>query len=268
VPELLKTLRDCQISCLDMAASCRRGRILRDGLRVVISGRPNVGKSSLFNLLVASNRSIVSPMPGTTRDTIEAWISIAGHGVRLVDTAGLRASDCPIESEGVRRSLAEMESSDLVVYVLDALAPSHNDDLLFLTSADPQRTLVVINKSDLHPLPALPLVIQRFRSLRISCSQITNIEHVADCIIHILAPATMCHESCEPAVSERHRLLLDEASESIHTAMQILDSRPDDGPALACPSLRNAADSLGAISGRTYTDDLLNQIFATFCIGK
>lgn len=268
VPALVMTLFDCRTSCLDMAASCRRGRLLRDGVRVAIAGRPNVGKSSLFNLLVAANRSIVSNLPGTTRDTIEEWISIAGHGIRLVDTAGLRTSDCPVEREGVRRSLAEMESSDLVLYVMDALDPAHPEDLSFLASANPGKTLVIINKVDLHPSPDLPSAASRFRSLKISCSELVNIETIAHTISKLMDQMAAGYEFCEPAVSERHKRLLDDAAESIRTAMEILNARPEDGPALASPGLRNAADSLGAISGRTYTDDLLDQIFSRFCIGK
>ncbi|OQW97779.1 MAG: tRNA uridine-5-carboxymethylaminomethyl(34) synthesis GTPase MnmE [Verrucomicrobia bacterium A1] len=106
--------------CRTLAGSCREGRLLRDGIRVVIAGRPNVGKSSLFNLLLGRDRTIVSPHAGTTRDTVEEWISIDGYGVRLVDTAGIRPSTCPIEQEGVRRAIDQLSSAGLILSVVDA----------------------------------------------------------------------------------------------------------------------------------------------------
>jgi tRNA modification GTPase TrmE len=135
-----------------LCATWEEGRILREGLRVVIAGRPNAGKSSLFNLLLDTPRAIVHTQAGTTRDTIEEAVQWAGLPIRLVDTAGLRESACEIEQEGVRRSHAQRAAADLVLFVVDVHAPPHPDECA-LIAARPARRLILGNKADLgrHP---------------------------------------------------------------------------------------------------------------------
>jgi tRNA modification GTPase len=254
--------------CRTLAASCREGRLLRDGIRVVIAGRPNVGKSSIFNLLVGRDRTIVSPHAGTTRDTVEEWISIDGYGVRLVDTAGIRPSACPIEQEGVRRAIDQQSYADLILYVIDANYCIDPVDERFVLQADPARTAVVVNKTDLTPtLPAWTSTIPH-RTVRVSCMQEDNKEVLALFVASAIRTILGGGAGVSMTVSERHRRLLDAAADFFQAAIASISSGELDGVAPACSQVRCGLESLGQISGRVYSDELLDGIFSKFCIGK
>lgn len=267
--DALKTaLQEALSRCRTLAGSCREGRLLRAGIQIVIAGRPNVGKSSLFNLLVGRDRTIVSPQAGTTRDTVEEWISIGGYGVRLVDTAGLRPSDCPIEREGVRRAIDQLSSADLVLYVVDAQHSLDTVDAQFIAESDPGRTVVVVNKIDLISSPPAWIAELQHRNVSISCLQSVHNELLAQFLLTSIQTTIGVGAEVSLAVSERHRLLLDAAGDMFQAALSVLVSGRTDGVAPACSQIRCGLESLGQITGRTYSDDLLDGIFAQFCIGK
>jgi len=265
---LMTALRGCSARCRALAASCRQGRLLRDGIRIVIAGRPNAGKSSLFNLLVGHGRAIVSPRAGTTRDTIEEWLSIAGYPVLLIDTAGIASSPCEIEQEGVRRSMDELVSSDLVLYVIDANEGLQDDDQATLRGLGPARVLIVWNKIDLlhdaapvHPQDPWP-------SVSTSCTEGSTAEIVISTVADLIVRSMGAQEDGAPAVSERHRVLLDAASAAFSQAADLLGSPRDDAPELACAHIRDGVENLDAVTGARFDDDLLDRIFSAFCIGK
>lgn len=254
--------------CRALAGSCRAGRLLRDGIRIVIAGRPNVGKSSVFNLLVGRDRTIVSPQAGTTRDTVEEWISVDGYGVRLVDTAGIRPSACPVEKEGVRRAIDQLSSADIILYVVAAQQYMDLVDEQFIKDSDPGRTVIVVNKIDLvSTAPSWTKDIPR-RHVRVSCLQAVFREP----LVHFLSLAmrAVVGASADVAltVSERHRILLDAAACLFQDALLDLSSGRPDAVAPACSRIRCGLETLGKISGRSYSDDLLDSIFSKFCIGK
>ncbi len=265
---LVGSLRHCIDSCRTLAASFREGRMLRDGITVVIAGRPNAGKSSLFNLLLDDARAIVSAHPGTTRDTIDAWITIDGYGVRLVDTAGIGPSDCAIEQEGIRRSRAELAASDFVFYVLDSTIDPQNVDLETIGSIDPRRIILVRNKIDLGGEVPVPPFLETYRSVRASCLHNTDTKALAHLLLDMIRQDIPKDPMVTPAVSERHRALLASAAGAFQSAAEVLSSEREDGAALACSLVRNGAEHLGDILGVDYDEDLLDRIFSQFCIGK
>jgi tRNA modification GTPase len=267
-PSLVQSLRHCADACRSLAASCREGRMLRDGIKVVIAGRPNAGKSSLFNRLLGDARAIVSAQPGTTRDTIEEWITIDGYGIRLVDTAGIGPSDCTIEQEGVRRSKMHVAASDFILYVMDATIQIEDVDYEILASVDRRRVLIVRNKIDLGGEAPMPPWVEPYRVVRTSCSENVSIQHVTDVVLDMIREDAPPVQTSAPTVSERHRLFLDSAAGSFLAAAEILCSGREDQTVLACSHVRSGAEDLGAILGTDYDEDLLDRIFSRFCIGK
>jgi tRNA modification GTPase len=227
------------------------GRLMRHGLRVAIVGPPNVGKSSLLNALLGSDRAIVSPVPGTTRDYVEERADFGGFPVVLIDTAGLRRTEDPIEEIGVQRSISQAAHADLVWYVIDSsVGWTQSDEESVYTFSAPVE--VVANKSDLG---------NAGRGIAVSAITRSGLPE-------LVASAQARFETNEelPAVNLRHRELLAESATALESAVSTLASdHPDD---LVSVSLQEAVRSLGEITGETATPDVVSRIFREFCIGK
>jgi len=254
-----------------LAATYRRGKIVREGVGIVIVGRPNVGKSSLLNRILGEKRAIVTPIPGTTRDFIEETVAIGGIPVRLIDTAGIRHPENPIEKEGIGLVWGRLATADLVLLLLDgsmALTPE-DQELLLQMQAKP--LIPVINKSDLPQ----QLDRERLQSLlpqgappavRISAKYGDGIDLLTAAIQAMLL-ATPAEEVSGAVITDlRHKVALEKAAESLDHAREGLCSGLS--PELTALEIREALDSLGEITGRTTSEDVLNRIFANFCVGK
>jgi len=249
---LLEDLQSVESRILHLLSTANEGRILREGVRLVLCGAPNAGKSSLLNRLLGFERAIVSDVPGTTRDTIEEFASLGGIPFRITDTAGLRDSEDAVEREGVVRARRAMESADVTVRVVDGTdagsGESHPGDL------------VVFNKSDLcKQSPSLP-------GLRISC--LTG-EGIPELVHDIVSRAVGAHPIDAPslaAINARHQACLDRALGCLREAMTGIAE--DLSPELTSPPLRAALDSIGEVTGATGIEDILGEIFSRFCIGK
>jgi tRNA modification GTPase len=248
-----------------LLATWDEGHLLREGAYVVISGKPNVGKSTLLNALLGKDRAIVTPVPGTTRDTIEESLVIDGFLVRIVDTAGLRDTDCVIEGEGIRRTRSAIEKADLILYLIDGSQRMDSDDLDQVKALPVDKTVILVNKSDLPKKVIIPSLMTDWSVLNISLLSGDDIPLVKDVIRNKIAP----HCSVQPhaVISERHRSLVSAALAEVSTARLLLNQSPSE-TALAASRLRTSLEILGEVTGRVYHDELLNNIFSRFCIGK
>ena len=254
-----------------LAATAQEGRILREGVTVAIVGRPNVGKSSLLNALLQHDRAIVTPIPGTTRDVLEEVLNIRGVPMRLLDTAGLRDTDDPVEREGVRRTQAAMEDADLLLILLDQSCPLSASDGTLLTESRDRRRLLVLNKSDL-PQALDDTTLQSFCDdlrggpIRISARTGSGLDLLRDRMrASVLRPDVEAGDGAM-ITRLRHQIAIQRAAEGLSNARRSLAHH---APAeFVAMDLRDAIEALGEITGVVTTDEILDRIFREFCIGK
>lgn len=247
----------------------RRGRILREGARVVIVGRPNVGKSSIMNLLLERPRSIVTPEPGTTRDTIEELLVIGSVPVRLIDTCGIRDAISPPEREGVIRTMRAVEEADLVLMVTEADRPVSADERVLLEDIDEHRTIVVCNKVDL--VPGSPESFSPPDTSRTTVVTSATLPYGIDELTaavqrRLTASASLFSEEQVIVSNARHFAALLEARTSLDEAAASVAR--SESPEFVSVDVRGALAFLGDITGVVTADDVLEVIFSRFCIGK
>jgi tRNA modification GTPase len=257
----LATARELADEIAAALADGRRGERLRDGLVVAIAGPPNAGKSSLLNRIAQRDVAIVSPHAGTTRDVIEVHLDLQGYPVTLLDTAGIRDSDDPVEQEGVRRAQARAADADLILWLSDATAPGETPP----RKNEPVPIWWVRNKVDLAGGSTEPgFETSRQRSFAISALHGTGVD---DLIVELSRHAASVLRTGESVLitRERHRGLLQDAVDALHRA---LTSPRDGAEDLIAEELRLAARALGRLTGRVDVEDLLDVIFRDFCIGK
>jgi tRNA modification GTPase len=250
----LRALADSMHALLSRA---HEGRILREGVRVALCGRPNAGKSSLLNRLLGCERAIVSSQPGTTRDTIEEYASIRGVPFRFIDTAGLRSTEDEVEQAGVRRAREAMDSADLLVEVVDATAAPDES----LSEAGPAR-VIVANKMDL--LPQLPAHLED--ALPVSCLTGAGLEELRLALVRRVGFGYGDGASSLAVINARHQACLQRALEATRRAETALAEALD--LELVAVDLRAALQEMGEILGQVDVEEILGKIFSTFCIGK
>jgi tRNA modification GTPase len=256
----------CEIRRL--LATADRGRVVREGASVVIAGRPNVGKSSLLNVLLRENRAIVTPIPGTTRDTIEEVADLGGIAVRLSDTAGLRQTSDPVEVEGIRRTRNALTDADLIVALFDGSEPLTDDDLVFLAELKDRSVIAVANKADLPQRSELTAVSRALGGEPVQALSTLTHQGIATLTKEILARLGGGVAAKEGAVITklRHVEAVKRAEAAlVHLEETLAERAPHECIAL---DLRGAVNALGEILGTVTTDDVLNEIFSKFCIGK
>ncbi|HEY0973052.1 MAG TPA: tRNA uridine-5-carboxymethylaminomethyl(34) synthesis GTPase MnmE [Solimonas sp.] len=248
-----------------LRADCERGRRLRDGLIVTLTGRPNVGKSTLLNALAGADIAIVTPIAGTTRDVLREHLDLDGLPVTAVDTAGLRDSDDPIEQEGVRRARQALEQAELALFVLDDREGFGAEDAAALSQLPPQLPVLrVHNKCDLSGCAPAREEIDGQVRLKLSAASGAGLDLLR---MEIRRFAGLGDAAESPfSARSRHIDALRRTGEHLDAARQRLAQKTM--PELAAEELRQAQDALGEITGRVSTEDLLGQIFASFCIGK
>jgi len=251
----------------DLSNTFQEARFFRDGLSVAIVGRPNVGKSSLLNLLLNKERAIVTDLPGTTRDLIEDYLNINGLPIRIMDTAGIRNSEELVEKEGIRRSINAINNADFVIALMDGSEPLKKDDFQLMELISGKKAVVVINKSDLPVKLSLDAIAKKGREyLRLSALSGEGIDALKSLIFN--SNLRNWNEEREGVVVSniRHKTALDKASSSLETAIGLLSS--DQPLEFFSIELRDTLDNLGEITGMVTTEDILDKIFSTFCIGK
>ncbi len=252
---LLEKISGCVSRIGRLLSTAESGRILREGVRVAIVGRPNAGKSSLLNRLLGMERAIVSPIPGTTRDTIEESACLRGILFRLTDTAGLRETEDPVEREGVDRARRTIEQADLVLHVLDASTVVDEPMLR-------EREILVANKID---LVARDGRVPR-AALRVSSKTGEGFPELVEAMIRETCGGHLSAGQSLAAVNARHKTLLESAAASLQAAAALV--RANEPPELSAMELRAALAAVGRIIGAADTEEILGEIFGRFCIGK
>ncbi len=258
----------------ELVDSFKYGKVFREGVRVVLAGKPNVGKSSVFNYLLSENRAIVTDVPGTTRDVIEEAISIDGVLFNLVDTAGLRISNDVVEMEGIRRTNVQIRESDVILFLFDANdGGSEYDTLelnLLLNKINHKNIVLVLNKVDLlngNHDAKLPSNLKDFRLIRFSAKTGLGIDVMRKELVRIaLGDRTASLEGGFVVTSMRHRDSLISANNFLLLAQNsLLSGKSNEFIAV---DIRSALNSLGEIIGIVTSEDILNGVFSKFCIGK
>jgi len=260
---LLKAMDDGKQFIDELLRTANEGQLLRRGIRVAIVGRPNVGKSSLLNQLLGHDRAIVSPIAGTTRDTIEETANIRGIPVVFVDTAGLREARDEIEVEGIRRSHQTIARAELILHVLDGSEPLDDEDRAYLEEFTGRKRILVVNKSDLPrdlELPALRAHVE------MSCKTGDGLEALKDSIRSLVWAGEIRADMLQVMVNSRHEDALNRGRTALIRAADEL--RKNQTLEVVAMELRIAVNAIGEIVGQTTTEDLLDSIFSQFCIGK
>jgi tRNA modification GTPase len=247
----------------ELLRTSREGQILRRGIRAAIVGRPNAGKSSLLNQLLGHDRAIVSPIAGTTRDTIEETADIRGLPVIFVDTAGLREAGNAIEIEGIRRSRAALAGAEFILHVLDASEPLTKSDQFYLAEFAGKKRILVANKADLPRQLAAPL---QEPLVEVSCLTGQGLDVLKDAIKELVWSGEIRAEMLQVMINSRHQDALNRARTATRRTIEALQA--DASLELTAMDLRIAVNAVGEIVGKTTTEDLLDAVFSLFCIGK
>lgn len=269
--EILRQLQRVKAQLSRLAGTFAAGKLLRDGIKIAFVGRPNVGKSSLFNRLVGHSRAIVTAIPGTTRDTLTESIGMNGVPVLLIDTAGIRSSSNEIESMGVERARREAADADLLIVVVDGSEYARDEDELVLAEVANARHIVALNKCDL-PTFSLARFDKQIGPLP-NCTALLSVSAKSEAGLDSLRTAILqpftdgnVHSEGLLITNARHHDLLVRAIEAIVSAERLLEQNASEE--LILVGLHSALRYLGEITGETTTDEILGQIFSTFCVGK
>lgn len=269
VEKQLETARSVQNDLTTLLETAADGRLITEGVNVAILGKPNVGKSSLLNALVGTTRAIVTDIPGTTRDTIEEMINIGGIALKLIDTAGIRATDDVVEQQGVERSKAVLDNAELLLLMFDASQPLNDADHELLHIARSLKTILILNKVDLPVVTTATTLLTHCPKKRVVETVIPDGKGLDK------LKATVCEELLggefvigeSPIVTNaRHQEALRRADEALGYVVESLENGMP--PELVAVDLRISLDGLGDIVGKTTTEDILDRIFAQFCVGK
>ncbi len=265
---VFKKISAVRVTLQKLVDTFNTGKVLRDGVSVLLLGLPNVGKSSLLNALTGTDRSIVSHIPGTTRDLIEETVSLNGLPVKIIDAAGIRSHnyDC-IEQEGVRRALDKVAAADLILLLIDGSRPVSDEDIELVSMVGKTPYLLVVTKSDLPLLSDTSRFTNSVASCYVSTKASVGIDHLTILIYdYFVSSSVLLSDGAAVVSSVRHRDVLLRVSSSLELFLKNMQM---DLPAeLLSLDLREAISALGEITGETTTDDILDLIFSSFCIGK
>ncbi|MDW7673089.1 MAG: tRNA uridine-5-carboxymethylaminomethyl(34) synthesis GTPase MnmE [Bacillota bacterium] len=253
-----------------LLATWDEGKIYREGLKTVIIGRPNVGKSSLLNLLVKDERAIVTDIPGTTRDVIEEIINIGGIPLRIIDTAGIRKAMDEVEKIGVEKSISLIDNADLILYVIDATLPLSNDDEAIFQRIATKNVVFLLNKID---LPQNHDTIKEVNSLaatkpiiKISAKEKLGIEKLTNTIKDLVYSGKARISEHPTITNSRHYAALKQANQHLHGIIEGVEGNlPVDFLSI---DLTSSYEKFGEVTGSTVGEDVIDQIFSEFCIGK
>lgn len=262
----LFTINDSMQKMMDSSGT---GRMIREGISVTIAGRPNVGKSSLMNAFLKESRAIVTEIPGTTRDTIEEAMSIAGVPVKLTDTAGIRITSDQIEQIGIEKSKEAVNKADLILFMLSANEALTEEDMEIIPYLNPQKTIVILNKMDLGTALSekeLAEMLPGAKVIKTSVKEGEGISYLEEAISQMVYGGQVSQGESLLVTNVRHSELIRKAQEEVQAAVYMAKT----GEALDFIeiNIRQAFDYLGEIIGETASDQIINEVFSRFCLGK
>lgn len=267
--KLISGLKEVKSSLDYMIEGSKTGKILRDGLNIAIIGKPNVGKSSLMNTLLRESRAIVTEIPGTTRDTIEEFLSIKGVPVKLTDTAGIRETEDIIEQIGIEKSRKSFKDADLVIFIIDVSRNLEDEDLEILSELDREKALILFNKIDKESVISdekINEIAGDTPYLKISLMDPSYSGLIEDTIYDMVFDGKVKSEGCVLVSNARHEEILRNASISVNDALAAAEI----GQALEFIEIdvSSAYESLGFITGDSVREDVIEEVFSRFCLGK
>ena len=254
---------------LSLEKSFKNGKIIKEGIKTVIIGRPNAGKSSLLNAMLKEDRAIVTEYEGTTRDTIEEFVNINGIPLILVDTAGIREAEDAVERIGIEKSRKLAETADLIIAIIDASRPLTNEDIEIIEIAKNKKSIIVLNKLDLQEV--INEENNEFKEfngniIKISAMQKTGLENLYNKITELFNLNEINFDNDIVITNERHRNLICKAIQNLNRAEETLNNNmPVD---IIFISLKDVLSNLGSITGEEAGEEIINEIFARFCLGK
>ena len=255
-----------KIRCL--ADSFDEGKMIREGIRTVIVGKPNAGKSSLLNFLVGEDRAIVTEIAGTTRDILEEYISLNGITLRMIDTAGIRETEDIVEKIGVGRAKQMAEDADLILYVVDSSLPLDENDREIMELLSGRKSIVIYNKTDLEAAVSIEELKEKTGSpvIPVSVVEETGLRQLEDEIRRMFFHGELSFNDEVYITNARHKAALEEAKESLRLVKESINmGMAEDFFSI---DLMSAYESLGRIVGESVGEDLVNEIFSKFCVGK
>lgn len=265
--EYFEILKDTQKKTEKLIKEADRGKIIRDGIETVIVGKPNVGKSSLLNLLAGDERAIVTEIEGTTRDAIEEYVNIGDIALKVTDTAGIRETGDIVEAMGVERSKKLVRSAELVIFMLDATKKTDRNDEEIAEFVKDKKTIVLINKTDKKTDSSVYDIAEEFDNvIEFSVNEEKGVDELFSLIKKMFELGDLDLESADAVINMRHREALYKASDSIKSAVCAIESgMPVD---MTSVDIENAISSLGEITGLTVGEEIVDRIFHEFCVGK
>lgn len=266
--ELLGIVEKSQKEIAHLLKSASDGKIIKEGIRTVILGKPNAGKSSLLNVLVGENRAIVTDIEGTTRDILEEYINLHGISLRMIDTAGIRETEDVVEKIGVNRARDMAKEADLILYVVDSSRPLDENDEEIISMLDSRKAIVLYNKTDLESKVDMEALKERVNRpvISVSAKEETGIRELEKEIKNMFFSGEISFNDEVYITNARHKEALMEAAESLNLVKNSIEmDMPEDFFSI---DLMNAYESLGRIIGEAVGEDLVNEIFSKFCMGK
>lgn len=266
--KLLKKVQDICSETEHLVNSSENGRLLREGIKTVILGKPNAGKSSLLNVLLGEERAIVTEIEGTTRDVLEEQLQLGDLSLSLLDTAGIRSTEDVVEQIGVERARKQAEDADLILYVADSSRPLDESDEEILELLKGKNALVLLNKSDLNPVLTFEMMQSKteHKILMISAKEEQGIHELEEEIRSMFFHGEIDFNDEVLITNMRHKAALLEAKKSLEMVMEsIQNGMPEDFYTI---DLTDAYQALGRIVGEEMGEDLINEIFGKFCMGK
>ncbi|WP_418417390.1 tRNA uridine-5-carboxymethylaminomethyl(34) synthesis GTPase MnmE [Blautia sp.] len=266
--ELLEVAEEQKKKIQKLLKSADDGKMIQEGIRTVILGKPNAGKSSLLNFLVGEDRAIVTEIAGTTRDTLEEYISLHGISLRIIDTAGIRETEDVVEKIGVEKARQMAEKADLILYVVDSSQPLDENDKEIMDLLRGRKSIVIYNKTDLASAVDMGRLREKTGSqvIPVSVVEETGIEDLEKAIREMFFQGEISFDGEVYITNARHKTALEEAEKSLEMVTESIEAgMPEDFFSI---DLMGAYEALGRILGESLGEDLVNEIFSKFCVGK